>query len=620
MLTCDVCGADFENSKACGYGVGESVLELDGLLCPSCYHRISNAGDPCAKLPIDQAKQRAQSYLANPSKCDGERKNFLAKTVSKLTQKNPNHPVLLMLKEGEYWGQENKIVKVILDPFKLTQLLLAAQDEHIYPPPPRKKKGLFGRSYVYWPNGAPTGLGPRIQISQDSNYVDYEKQSTKHVSKALTEQENVPNSYAKANLKNATCPCCGSNLTVLLAKTDSGDRYKCESCTEHFSTNMETRKISHTEVPSSIKRWEELCRQDLGFKMSYPWNWKVMFTPQGIEMLPCGNPHTFDPVLKREVASPGVNITIATGKDPTEDMVEKFVALRPNGYENYEFVQKHNLVIKNANHSAFYEFRYGEPDNKFNVMTLIAQKGNKMFVITASGKCSDFQNSRGDIWKMLHSLQLLSNSNSSVRKEEQLENRAKDDNPDPSNINRTSNGTYTSNEQWERLKKNAEINLKEFQSSNAQITETKPKFSNLEKNSDHPKANYKIDAESSARFWYNKGYDLYNEGLLEEAVACFNKALEFNPLYSNAWIGKGSALDSLRRFEEAICCFNRALEINPNDSNAWYNRSNCSESLGHLDEAIEGFNKVLELNPQDNVSWSNKGGILSKGWVAMMRQ
>jgi hypothetical protein len=57
MLTCDICGADFENSEACGYGVGDLVSELDGLVCQDCYNKSSNADDPAAKLTIDQAKE-----------------------------------------------------------------------------------------------------------------------------------------------------------------------------------------------------------------------------------------------------------------------------------------------------------------------------------------------------------------------------------------------------------------------------------------------------------------------------------------------------------------------------------------------------------------------------------
>jgi hypothetical protein len=451
MLTCDICGANFEDSEACGYGLGDSVLELDGLVCQDCYHRGSNSGDPAAKLTINQAKQRAQNYLSNQAKLDIERKNFLEKTVSTLSHKNPNHPVLLMFKEGEYWGLEDKIVKVLLGPFKLTQLLLALQDEHIYPAPTRKKKGLFGRSYIYWPNGAAAAMRSRIQISQTATY-NNEKSLNTQVTRTFEQQEKDSNNYATASLNNPICPKCGSKSTVLLAKTGFGDRYKCENCTSRFSTTLETQKNKKKEdTHFSNERWEELCRKDLGFKLSYPWNWKVTSTSQGIEMCPQGNPHTFDPVLKRDVTNPGVNITVYTGIDPTQNMVEKLIAARPNGYEQYEFVQKHELIVNNANHSAFYEFRYGEPNYRFSVITLIVQEDTKMFIITASGKCSDFPNSRGEIWKMMHSFQLLSTNASFARKEE-IENKTRDVKPNPSNINRTSNGTYTTKEQWERSK------------------------------------------------------------------------------------------------------------------------------------------------------------------------
>lgn len=199
----------------------------------------------------------------------------------------------------------------------------------------------------------------------------------------------------KSNTQSSRCPRCGSGSIVLLAKTDFGDRYHCTECDNHFST-------------TKTEGWRELNRPDFGFKISYPSNWIVQYTSAcAIEICPSWNPHIFDPGLNREVASPGINITITSGRDPNENMVERFFGLRPRGYERYEFTKRYDHKVQNADFSVFYEFQYGNPDHRFCAMSLIAQKKSQMFTITASGIYSDLSSFRKMIEAILLSFQLL---------------------------------------------------------------------------------------------------------------------------------------------------------------------------------------------------------------------
>ena len=47
---------------------------------------------------------------------------------------------------------------------------------------------------------------------------------------------------------------------------------------------------------------------------------------------------------------------------------------------------------------------------------------------------------------------------------------------------------------------------------------------------------------------------MYNLNKYEEAIECYNKAIQINPNYSEAFYSKGSALDDLKKYEEAIEC------------------------------------------------------------------
>jgi len=85
----------------------------------------------------------------------------------------------------------------------------------------------------------------------------------------------------------------------------------------------------------------------------------------------------------------------------------------------------------------------------------------------------------------------------------------------------------------------------------------------------------------------NKGFSLVSLGKCQEAIACYDKAIEINPRYADAWYNKGAALgkiaeaqqrDALRMkasiisdqivdtYKEAIACYDKMLELNPLDA------------------------------------------------------
>jgi Flp pilus assembly protein TadD len=65
-----------------------------------------------------------------------------------------------------------------------------------------------------------------------------------------------------------------------------------------------------------------------------------------------------------------------------------------------------------------------------------------------------------------------------------------------------------------------------------------------------------------------------------EAVECFNKALEIDPKNGMIWTNKGLAVHKLGKYNEAVECFNKALEINPKNALAWYTKGLDLVDLG----------------------------------------
>jgi tetratricopeptide (TPR) repeat protein len=97
----------------------------------------------------------------------------------------------------------------------------------------------------------------------------------------------------------------------------------------------------------------------------------------------------------------------------------------------------------------------------------------------------------------------------------------------------------------------------------------------------------------------------------EEALACYNQTLDIDPLFAPAWDSKGQTLSLLDRYEEAEGCLSKALELDPGNAASWKNKGDALRSLDRLDEALACYTKALEIDPDFDAAWYNKGKVLS---------
>ncbi|NLA38882.1 MAG: tetratricopeptide repeat protein, partial [Methanomicrobiales archaeon] len=111
----------------------------------------------------------------------------------------------------------------------------------------------------------------------------------------------------------------------------------------------------------------------------------------------------------------------------------------------------------------------------------------------------------------------------------------------------------------------------------------------------------------NAKAWSSKSYALWNLGRNAEAIQCSDRALEIDPKNVDAWNDKGIALINLDRNAEAIQCYDRALEIDPEYTHAWNNKGLALRNLGRYDEAIRCYDRALEIDPGYTNAWNNKG-------------
>lgn len=116
--------------------------------------------------------------------------------------------------------------------------------------------------------------------------------------------------------------------------------------------------------------------------------------------------------------------------------------------------------------------------------------------------------------------------------------------------------------------------------------------------------------QEDATMWGNKGNSLVESSMYDDAIKCYDKALEINPGSMEAWNNKGLALARTGRLAEAIQCYDKALEITPGDSEVIYNKGISLALLGRSKEAIECYDKLLAVNPRDADAWCSKGDVL----------
>ena len=65
------------------------------------------------------------------------------------------------------------------------------------------------------------------------------------------------------------------------------------------------------------------------------------------------------------------------------------------------------------------------------------------------------------------------------------------------------------------------------------------------------------------------------QGKLDEAVACYRRALELKPDYAAAHNNLGNALQAQGKLDEAVACYRRAVELKPDYAEAHCNLGNA---------------------------------------------
>jgi len=103
---------------------------------------------------------------------------------------------------------------------------------------------------------------------------------------------------------------------------------------------------------------------------------------------------------------------------------------------------------------------------------------------------------------------------------------------------------------------------------------------------------------------------LLAQGLHEEALHSFDRALRLAPHEAGLHNNRGTALRALQRLAEALQAFEQALALKPGYARAHNNRGNVLRDLGRADEALVAYQAAVQHQPDHALAWLNLGRAL----------
>ncbi|MBA7547659.1 hypothetical protein ES705_40089 [subsurface metagenome] len=111
----------------------------------------------------------------------------------------------------------------------------------------------------------------------------------------------------------------------------------------------------------------------------------------------------------------------------------------------------------------------------------------------------------------------------------------------------------------------------------------------------------------------NKGIEKTQTRGFEEALSCFEKALEIDDNFPEVWVNKANVYLRLQNYEMTIICFDEVIKINPEIPlmmiDVWLNKGVCHRKINEIDKALMCYQEAAKIAPQVGDIWANMANI-----------
>ncbi len=109
--------------------------------------------------------------------------------------------------------------------------------------------------------------------------------------------------------------------------------------------------------------------------------------------------------------------------------------------------------------------------------------------------------------------------------------------------------------------------------------------------------------------YHNLAWVFQEKNQLDEAITYYQKALNLNPTLADAYYNLGTIFQDRKQFDEAINLYQKALQCNPALADAYYNLGTIFQDRKQFDEAIGLYQKAVQLNPRLESAYFNLGTL-----------
>jgi len=131
----------------------------------------------------------------------------------------------------------------------------------------------------------------------------------------------------------------------------------------------------------------------------------------------------------------------------------------------------------------------------------------------------------------------------------------------------------------------------------------------LEKEPKHYETAWELSNQRFARAQRSLARYHFSKGNLVQAVDCFQRALQINPLHSDIWFTMGVAQMKLERYGDAALTFSRCVGVEDEHGEAWANLAATHSARGNMREARSCAYEATRRNRNNWRMWDSFLGI-----------